>query len=49
MPKIKDLHGAINDIEDNLRRADDEVDSLIKINHPKRYSLDEYESRISKK
>lgn len=49
MSKVKALHGALDDISEALRLADDEVSSVIKIKHPKRYSMDEYEERISKK
>lgn len=49
MPKIKDLHWALNQIAEDLRNADDEVDSLIKIHHPNRYNNEEYKERISKK
>lgn len=49
MPKIKDLHGALDKIAEDIRNADEELDSLIKIHHPQKYTMDEYEARISKK
>lgn len=49
MSKINTLHGVLSEIEESLRLADDEIDSLIKIKHPKRYSQDEYEQRFNRK
>lgn len=49
MPKIKDLHGAIDSIDQALQNAQDEVETIIKIKHPKKYTMDEYEERIKRK
>ena len=43
------LKWAINNIMDDLQSADEEVQSVIKVKHPKRYTMDEYEKRVNKK
>lgn len=49
MPKIKDLHGAIDSIDQALQNAQDKVDTFIKMKHPPKFSMDEYKARINKK
>lgn len=49
MPKIKDLHGAIDSIDQALQNAQDATENLIKMKHPPKFTLDEYEERIKRK
>ncbi len=49
MPKIKDLYGAIEQIKEDIRNADEDIDTILKVKHHNRYTNEEYKTRISKK